>query len=110
MNINRLTKNKALRTAMTAGTLVHKANLPDEIERVKELISEAESLLGGGKSRDEILLCIAREELFIETFEVQGRDHLDFREVGIQQIKDALDRAYEAGRNSVSFSDKHRIL
>ena len=44
---------------------------------------------------------IARKHLFIETLEVQGRDHLDFHSVSVAGVRDALEAAYAAGRASV---------
>lgn len=40
---------------------------------------------------------IAKEHLFIETLEVQGRDHLDFHDVSVVGVKRALEAAYKAG-------------
>jgi translation initiation factor 2 alpha subunit (eIF-2alpha) len=53
------------------------------------------------KKRDAILLEIAKEELFLETLEVRGWDTWDFHEHGVLNIRDALRKAYEAGRQSV---------
>ena len=44
---------------------------------------------------------IASERLGIETLEVRGRDALDFQEVGVASLKDALDAAYRAGQNDL---------
>ena len=49
------------------------------------------------KKRDTILLAIAKEELDLETLEARGWDTWDFHEHG----RDALRKAYEAGRQSV---------
>ena len=40
---------------------------------------------------------IAREHLGIQTLEVRGRDALDFHEVGVASLRDALDAACRAG-------------
>ena len=53
------------------------------------------------KNRDMILLEIAKEELFLETLEARGWDTHDFHEHGVLSIRDALRKAYEAGRQSV---------
>ena len=53
------------------------------------------------EKRDAILLEIAKEELFLETLEDQRSDRLDFHEHGVLSIRDALRKAYEAGRQSV---------
>ena len=43
---------------------------------------------------------IAKEELFIDTLEVRGRDGLDFHDVSVTGIKKALQRAFEEGQKS----------
>jgi hypothetical protein len=43
---------------------------------------------------------IAREILGLDTLEVRNRDRLDFHELGVCQIRDALDAAFEAGRKA----------
>ena len=52
------------------------------------------------KKRDAILLEIAKEELFLETLEARGWDTWDFHEHGVLNIRDALRKAYDAGRAS----------
>ena len=44
---------------------------------------------------------IAQEELFVETLERRWSDNLDFHDVAVWGIKKALERAYEAGQQSV---------
>ncbi|MBS0195992.1 MAG: hypothetical protein JSR77_04465 [Planctomycetes bacterium] len=39
----------------------------------------------------------AREALLIETLETRGRDALDFHEVSVSMIRDAIAIAFEAG-------------
>lgn len=46
---------------------------------------------------DRLLASIAKEMLFIETLEKQNMDSLDFHEVGVDCLKDALLAAYQAG-------------
>lgn len=48
-----------------------------------------------------ILTEIAIEELQIETLEKRWSDNLDFYDVSVWGIKRALERAYEAGQQSV---------
>lgn len=49
----------------------------------------------------ELLTAIAVDSLFVETLESRGRDRLDFYDVGVGGIRDALARAYLAGRQRV---------
>lgn len=53
------------------------------------------------KARDTIINRIAREALGLETLEARKMDSLDFHELAVWTIKDALERAYEAGRKAV---------
>jgi hypothetical protein len=41
---------------------------------------------------------IANDSLFIETLETRNRDHLDFHEVSVWGLLDALNKAYELGK------------
>lgn len=50
--------------------------------------------------KDELLAKIAKENLHIETLETRNSDGLDFHEVSVWGVKEALERAYEAGRKS----------
>jgi len=50
-------------------------------------------------TRDDILATIAREALDFETLETQ-RSGRDFREVAVWSVREALERAFEAGRRS----------
>lgn len=45
---------------------------------------------------------IARKQLGVETLETRNRDCLDFHDVAVWGIKEALAAAYEAGRQSVT--------
>ena len=47
--------------------------------------------------RDEVLEMIANQHLQIRTLETRNSDRLDFHEVGVAGLKDALNAAYEAG-------------
>lgn len=48
-----------------------------------------------------LLTEIAKEELLVETLKKRWSDNLDFYDVSVWGIKRALERAYEAGRQSV---------
>ncbi|HEN0760920.1 TPA: hypothetical protein U3Q93_000578 [Streptococcus agalactiae] len=48
-----------------------------------------------------LLTAIAQEELLVETLETRMSDNLDFYDVSVLGIKRALERAYEAGQQSV---------
>lgn len=52
------------------------------------------------KSKAEILTAIAQEHLNFETLEERKSDSLDFKDVGVLNVKAALEAAYEAGRAS----------
>jgi hypothetical protein len=49
------------------------------------------------KPIDDLFTAIAREHLFIETLETRNRDSLDFHDVSVSTLKDALQAAYRAG-------------
>ena len=49
---------------------------------------------------DELLGKIARDVLDVETLETRGSDRLDFHQVGVGTLKDALARAFEEGRKA----------
>lgn len=50
---------------------------------------------------DKILLQIAREELGFETLVPRNWDTADFRSVGVESVKRALRRAFEAGQEAM---------
>ena len=50
------------------------------------------------QARDQLLQRIAAEHLFVETLETRNSDRLDFYEVSVWGIRQALIDAYEAGR------------
>jgi len=52
------------------------------------------------KTRDNELTAIARGVLGLETLETRRMDSLDFHEVAVWAVNDALHRAYEAGRRN----------
>ncbi len=51
-------------------------------------------------SKDEIFTLIAQTHLNVETLVQRGSDSLDFHDVGVLCLKDALEAAYEAGRKA----------
>ncbi len=52
------------------------------------------------RTREEEIASIARRVLEIETLERRNRDRLDFHELAVWTIREALEAAYEAGRRS----------
>ncbi len=52
-------------------------------------------------TKDETLLKIAQKYLRIETLESRKSDRLDFHDVSVWDVKDALEAAYVAGLTSV---------
>ncbi len=52
------------------------------------------------KARDTAINRIAREALGLETLDARNMDSLDFHDLSVWSIKEALERAYEAGRKS----------
>jgi hypothetical protein len=50
--------------------------------------------------RDALFLEIAQRRFFIETLETRNRDRLDFHDVAVWAIRDALEEAFEAGRRA----------
>ena len=50
--------------------------------------------------RDTTLADIAAKHLHLETLETRNSDSLDFHDVAVWSIKQALEAAYEAGRQS----------
>ncbi len=59
--------------------------------------STARSTNRANKKRDEAIEAIARNILEIETLAERKRDALDFHEVSVWGLKDALLAAYELG-------------
>lgn len=50
------------------------------------------------QARDQLLQRIATEHLFVETLEIRNCDRLDFYDVSVWGIRQALIDAFEAGR------------
>ena len=55
-------------------------------------------------ARDALILEIAQRRFFLETLESRNSDRLDFHDVAVWAIRDALEEAYEAGRRAASQS------
>jgi hypothetical protein len=51
-------------------------------------------------TKAELLSLIAEKHLSIETLETRNADGLDFHDVAVWSLKDALDAAFEAGRKA----------
>jgi hypothetical protein len=51
-------------------------------------------------ARDALIFEIAQRHFFIETLETRNRDRLDFHDVAVWAIRDALEEAFEAGRRT----------
>ena len=52
------------------------------------------------QARDQQLLQIATDHLFIETLETRNSDRLDFHDLSVWAVKAALRAAFEAGQQS----------
>ena len=50
--------------------------------------------------REKAIAKIAKDSLGLETIETRNSDSLDFHELGVWQIKEALELAYKAGQNA----------
>jgi len=50
--------------------------------------------------RDALLFEIAERQFRLETLETRNRDRLDFHDVAVWAIRDALAEAFEAGRRA----------
>jgi hypothetical protein len=50
------------------------------------------------KQRHNLLTQIAQQHLKVETLETRHSDSLDFHDVAVWQIEEALEAAFEAGR------------
>ncbi|MET4127979.1 hypothetical protein [Roseovarius sp. MBR-6] len=51
-------------------------------------------------ARDALILEIAQRRFFLETIETRNSDRLDFHDVAVWAIRDALVEAYDAGRRA----------
>lgn len=57
------------------------------------------------KKAAETVKKIARRDLGIETLDARGSDSLDFHDLHVDVLKEALLAAHEAGRRSVTDTD-----
>jgi len=48
--------------------------------------------------KDATIKQIAKEKMWIDTLETQNSDGLDFHDLSVWTIKEALEAAYEAGK------------
>ena len=53
-------------------------------------------------ARDALIFEIAQRRFFLETLETRNRDRLDFHDVAVWAIRDALEEAFEAGRRAAT--------
>jgi hypothetical protein len=53
----------------------------------------------------EELTIIAKQKLNIKTLETRNSDELDFYEVSVWNLKEALEAAYIAGKSSATITD-----
>ena len=75
--------------------------LKDAREFVRKHI-RADAQMAAPPTRDEEIESIARRILKIGTLETRNSDALDFHDLAVWTIREALDAAYEAGRQSVA--------
>lgn len=54
----------------------------------------------GRSAKDQLIAEIALQHFNIETLETRNSDNLDFHDVAVWCVKDALEAAYEAGRKA----------
>jgi hypothetical protein len=57
-------------------------------------------------NRNKTTKKIAKEKLGIETLTSRKRDSLDFHELSVWQVKDALETAFEAGRKEAALEEE----
>ena len=62
------------------------------------------------QARDQQLLQIATDHLFIATLETRNSDRLDFHDVSVWAVKAALQAAFEAGRQSHITNDNQETV
>ena len=54
------------------------------------------------KNRDATIAAIARDVLSIETLETRNSDRLDFHDVAVWTVREALEKAYAAGNEAAT--------
>ena len=57
------------------------------------------------EQNDQLLTEIAKKHLSLETLETRNSDSLDFHDMAVWAIKDALQEAYEAGLSDQGLLD-----
>lgn len=60
-------------------------------------------------AKQDLFTKIARKHLSIETLEPRNRDSLDFHEVGVVGLRQALQDAYDAGRADAGYGSESLI-
>lgn len=58
--------------------------------------------------QNQIIKEIAKSELEIITLEERGSDSLDFHQISVWELKDALNAAFQAGQNEAMNNDPLR--
>jgi hypothetical protein len=58
------------------------------------------------ESNDKLFANIAKKYLHIDTLKNQNSDELDFHDVAVWSIKNALQAAYDAGKKSMESTEK----
>ena len=53
-------------------------------------------------TQDELLQAIAKQVLGFETLKTRNSDELDFRDVAVLRIREALEQAYAAGERATA--------
>ena len=53
-------------------------------------------------TQHEVLQAIAKQVLGFETLETRNSDELDFRDVAVWRVRDALEQAYAAGERATA--------
>ena len=77
------------------------AKFKDGTSQFFRRLSEVQAWVDRRALVSSILAAIARDELGIDSLEVQNRDSLDFHDVHVLSLKKALRDAFEAGARSV---------
>lgn len=72
----------------------------NSIEKGTGQSPESEYKMTNTETKNEILEGIAKNILRIETLETRNDDKLDFHEVSVWSLKEALELAYETGRKA----------
>lgn len=61
-------------------------------------------------TKNQLLTNIAKKHCFVETLERRGCDDLDFHDIGVANLRSALEEAYEAGRLEQSRIEFQRMM